>query len=368
MKVQCPNCQTFLKVPERYIGKRAKCLKCNHSFVIDLPPTPAMSQKAPLPKSKDNIFIKLWSGSPVYFRNSFLATLGIISALVFAYYMMTILKTVSKESVQEAKSSIDKAFDEYVASQYDIEKFLPNKCTVLYYNNNVFCPYFRIHTNPMTLTELEAFGDRLRKKYPQSNVLKIQVYWNLNVAQFCIGQEYNGDSQCYISALEKGRRAQYSVRLGEPTSLNDDDLYQFFCKNNHFWHAWEPVGFDSQKQIVYLKTTVDDMAYLAWHTFRLLGNSARGCLFDRLPNLKFVKIDYFDSENKKIGEGYFDFNYWVKMISVNNYYSKMTELKGPDAIYGNPDEVNIAMWEELAPLIKDFYLIKQLPKIKRNPG
>jgi hypothetical protein len=56
-------------------------------------------------KQKDNLFIRLWNNSPVYFRNSFLATLGVISALVFAYYVMNIPKIINKEATSQIRKS-----------------------------------------------------------------------------------------------------------------------------------------------------------------------------------------------------------------------------------------------------------------------
>ena len=105
MNVQCPNCQAKFKAPDHYNSKKVKCSKCSHSFIAE--PFQPIVEKIPASKRKDNIFIRLWNGSPVYFRNSFLATLGVISALVFAYYLMNIPKFVSKGTIsQEQKAEI----------------------------------------------------------------------------------------------------------------------------------------------------------------------------------------------------------------------------------------------------------------------
>jgi hypothetical protein len=237
------------------------------------------------------------------------------------------------------------------------------KYTVFDFHGNDFCPYLKIHTEPMTLAELEAFGDSLLKKYHPSATLKIQVYWNPDVAEICVKQNRLGQTQFYNSFHEKGKRAYYTAQSGEPKSFCDEDLYQFLYKNTlYFPYAWaKPVGFNAQKQVLHLKTTVKNMAWLAWETFQLLGDRYSGCLFDKLPNLKFVKIDYYDSNNIKIGEGYFDLKYWAKMISISDIYDKMAELDGPESVYGDPGRFEIAMWNELLPLAKEFYLTRQLP-------
>ncbi|MDD5134262.1 MAG: hypothetical protein PHP01_02470 [Phycisphaerae bacterium] len=115
MKTQCPNCKAEFKVPEHYLGKKVKCLKCKNSFIIGLPklepeqtPVPVpLNNLPPIPaKQKDNFFVKLWHGSPIAFRTAFLATLGVISALAFAYYLMSAPKFLNKNaSMQNTEAS-----------------------------------------------------------------------------------------------------------------------------------------------------------------------------------------------------------------------------------------------------------------------
>jgi len=114
MKAQCPNCQTRFKAPDSYAGKTVKCLKCKNSFTIELPEPEKISLPVPLnvlpilpTKHRGNFFIKLWNNSPVVFRNAFLATLGVLSALLFAYYVIRVPKFVSKGTTsQEQKAEI----------------------------------------------------------------------------------------------------------------------------------------------------------------------------------------------------------------------------------------------------------------------
>lgn len=37
MKIKCPQCQKVFNAPDTYIGKKVKCLKCNHSFIVNPP-------------------------------------------------------------------------------------------------------------------------------------------------------------------------------------------------------------------------------------------------------------------------------------------------------------------------------------------
>lgn len=37
MKIKCPQCQKVFNAPDTYIGKKVKCLKCNHSFIVNSP-------------------------------------------------------------------------------------------------------------------------------------------------------------------------------------------------------------------------------------------------------------------------------------------------------------------------------------------
>jgi len=120
MKAQCPNCQTRFKAPDSYAGKTVKCLKCKNSFTIELPkpepekislPVPLNTLPVPPIKQRGNFFIKLWNNSPVAFRTAFLATLGVLSALLFAYYVIRVPKFVSEKttSITTQTSSIQTA-------------------------------------------------------------------------------------------------------------------------------------------------------------------------------------------------------------------------------------------------------------------
>ncbi len=114
MKIQCPTCQAKFKAPDSYVDKKVKCLKCKNFFVIEPPKTdptfpdlPKLANKLIPSVHPQNLFAKLWNGSPVYYKNSFLATLGVLSALAFAYYFMSIPKFLNKSTImQEPKTDI----------------------------------------------------------------------------------------------------------------------------------------------------------------------------------------------------------------------------------------------------------------------
>lgn len=115
MKVQCSSCQKIQNAPDDSIGKRARCKSCRDTFVIlneysppvvvPLPDPPSLADlddvpitvDAPPPKDRsDNIFARAWIGIPVPFKTSFLATLGVVSALLFAWYVARVPNWLNK--------------------------------------------------------------------------------------------------------------------------------------------------------------------------------------------------------------------------------------------------------------------------------
>lgn len=106
MRIQCPNCQTVQKAPDDAVGKRARCRSCRDTFVIvneyvpplvvpvpGLPDSDATAVDAPPPKNRSgNILARVWIGIPFPFKTAFLATLGVVSALLFAWYVVRVPK------------------------------------------------------------------------------------------------------------------------------------------------------------------------------------------------------------------------------------------------------------------------------------
>lgn len=90
-----------------YMGRRAKCSKCREPFVLQRYNPEQLTQPNPIctklpfsaPKcteesqtnedSNPNIIEKSWLKSPAPFRNAFIATLGVVTALVLCYYGFT---------------------------------------------------------------------------------------------------------------------------------------------------------------------------------------------------------------------------------------------------------------------------------------
>lgn len=76
MKIICPKCDQEFHVTEKTAGKKAKCSNCDKIFRVEKPQPPY--QKADI--------TAVWAKCPPAFKTAFLATLGVISALVISYY------------------------------------------------------------------------------------------------------------------------------------------------------------------------------------------------------------------------------------------------------------------------------------------
>jgi len=102
MKVECPHCKKILSVPDDYKNKRIKCKYCEQVLkaipldakivvptnIVHAPETSEKSSEHKLrPASRVNFITKIWIKSPVPFRNAFLATLGVVSALILSIYI-----------------------------------------------------------------------------------------------------------------------------------------------------------------------------------------------------------------------------------------------------------------------------------------
>ena len=96
IKASCPHCKHLYKLAADQSGKKAKCKVCQQIFVvhadIEIEPLPAPNPAPPAkplrkpPISPHTFFLKLWSGCPAAFRTAFLSTLGVVCALLFAWY------------------------------------------------------------------------------------------------------------------------------------------------------------------------------------------------------------------------------------------------------------------------------------------
>ncbi len=114
MKTKCPHCNTVQSAPDEAAGRDALCRSCRKVFTIteytspvivpmaDLP-SPAdlddipITVDAPPPKDRSgNILSRAWTGIPAPFKTSFLATLGVVSALLFAWYVLPVSRMLHK--------------------------------------------------------------------------------------------------------------------------------------------------------------------------------------------------------------------------------------------------------------------------------
>ena len=102
MKTQCPNCKNVFTLPDEYKDKPVKCTRCKKDFVPEKFKKPPIVVSSQLP-SKSNFVTRIWTKSPVAFRVGFLATLGVLSALFFAYYFMEGLGKIRFFSLYPAK-------------------------------------------------------------------------------------------------------------------------------------------------------------------------------------------------------------------------------------------------------------------------
>ena len=107
MKTKCPHCNTVQNAPDEAAGREALCRSCRKAFTIteyappvivpvaDLPDLEdiPITVDAPPPKDRSgNILARAWLGIPGPFKTSFLATLGVVSALLFAWYVVRVPK------------------------------------------------------------------------------------------------------------------------------------------------------------------------------------------------------------------------------------------------------------------------------------
>lgn len=99
MKFSCPHCNKQYDHPNATAGKKAKCRKCKNIFIIPITinsvesPSPlpvekivptkiTLAQKTLLTAGK-----RMWNNAPLPFRNAFLGTLGVLSAIMITWML-----------------------------------------------------------------------------------------------------------------------------------------------------------------------------------------------------------------------------------------------------------------------------------------
>jgi len=217
--------------------------------------------------------------------------------------------------------------------------------------------YMVLYAEPMTSAELENLGDEIvntrrqqTSTYFSGHNLKIQVYWNYEVAKICLEKNYNGDTQFYNAFGKQGERISYSGLSSQtPKTLDDKDLFESLCKNDLLYLGAKNVSYDVDNQILNMENLVRSKEELIFDTFTLLGDGLRGCLFDKLPRLRNVRIIYTNKKDIIIGEATFDLNYWAEMIGIETSESESYL------------ESYLNKWEKLFPLITSFRLYEELP-------
>ena len=250
-----------------------------------------------------------------------------------------------------------------------------------------------LNTEPMTATEVEVLGDSLLEKAQKRfgkvlEGIKIQVYWNSEIAQTCVDLGYNAESQVYNSFWERGKR----VRGAKPRSLDEEGLYESLC-NDCLVFSCQYRGYHIESQVLYIEASVECMTELIFLTFCALHDGFRCCAFDRLPDLEAVRIIYKDVDGNDIGGAMVDSRYWAEMIQIQSvptevrdelykeweelssrYKSKLiteAEYEGQLEIYeekASNVKANYYQqkWLELFPLVKEFRLDRELPLIAED--
>jgi len=85
MKTQCPHCNAIQRVPNAYENKSIFCAECGLDFAAN---RYKRRIKPPRIDHAKNAFERAWSHTPKAFRTGFLATLGVITAVIVALWLL----------------------------------------------------------------------------------------------------------------------------------------------------------------------------------------------------------------------------------------------------------------------------------------
>ncbi len=424
MEIKCPHCNVVFKTPNEYKGKKIKCPKCKQIFVLDS----KNENRSCFPKAK-------WKIVAIFALLGIFTLIGIVGHYRKVknserahqpYYKNRLDGSTTDNEVFKASKEIDDAVErieaisstdnevfkastdtqinkspeEYIFKpvksltpaerQFVLDSARKKLISVLDKGTGAFIRWLRLHTKPMTSTELEVLGDYIQKELAPNRpsfVLKIEDYWNRRVAETSMAAEMHHSSFFYNSSHEIGNRVLFGDKC-EPKSLDDMGLYDYFLREGLCFYRVKPLEYDTKNQVLYLELPVKSMIELIFDTFEALGQSTRVCVFDRMPNLQKVTIIYKDSQGNKIGYGNYDLQYWQelalsdlfsfekecdytdKLLQLNlEYKSKLitkheyqTQTKYLRSAYNEQKlQYYREKWLELFPLIKDFSLDKELP-------
>lgn len=90
IKFNCTECGEKLESPSSLQGKSLRCPMCKTRVKV-----PVVAPKKPIVRKTGNILLRAWRNSPAPFRTAFLATFGVISALVLAFYIYGLSQRLS---------------------------------------------------------------------------------------------------------------------------------------------------------------------------------------------------------------------------------------------------------------------------------
>ncbi len=405
MQAKCPSCNFIFEVPEEYKGENTKCPKCKQVFVLD---SKNENNSIP-PKTKWKILV-------IFVFLGVLALIWLIShhhgirnsqrKTAYLPYSKNGSSISTNEGLSSTSSSLqinenpeEYIFTSVVAFDYEergivLRSALSKMKSVLRCKNeDILCSWLTLYTTPMTATEVEILGDYLFEQLSgtlgyEPDGLKMLIYWNVNVAEVCQKAGYNAESQSYNSFWESGKRASGA----KPKSLSEGSLHESLCSDWPYLLS-KHKKYDHDQQILYVETSVGCMTELIFNTFNALYDGLRCCVFDRLPNLKAVRITYKDIEGNVIGGATLDFQYWAEMIQIRSvptevydrffeewqelslrYKSKLITEEEFETKSRENEEIESNLkayyyqekWLKLFPLLKDFTLDKELPLITED--
>jgi hypothetical protein len=103
MKIKCPQCQQVFDTPDIYIGKKVKCLKCNHSFIVNSPIDKQQGIQENAAKERHPINLKTPTISDRVLRLAFRFAKGISAIIVALCFINLIVCVIALFVVQPKK-------------------------------------------------------------------------------------------------------------------------------------------------------------------------------------------------------------------------------------------------------------------------
>jgi hypothetical protein len=98
----CPICAEKIEVPDSLAGQSLNCPSCNKSAII-----PKICSKEKIKKKAANVFIRIWKNSPAPFRIAFLATMGVICAVLISLLAYSHLFAGEVRDIEKCRLSLE---------------------------------------------------------------------------------------------------------------------------------------------------------------------------------------------------------------------------------------------------------------------